>query len=223
MAELSKQLEEQYKLRFAEKKDYRHRVWQALCYGFFQNYIEPQFTVLDLGAGWGEFITNIRCAKKYAMDLNPETARNVPGDVKCLHQDCSEPWQMADGVLDAVFTSNFLEHLPDKQKIERTVAEAYRCLKPNGLMICLGPNVKYVPGAYWDFWDHYVPITENSLAELLRMNGFEVETCWPRFLPYTMSGGTEPPLFFVKLYLKLPLFWRFFGKQFLVIARKSAS
>lgn len=223
MTELSKQLEEQYRQRFADSKAYRDGVWQILCADFFQRYISSDSAVLDLGAGWGEFISNIRCAWKYAMDLNPETARNVSGDVNFLHQDCSERWHLESECLNVIFTSNFLEHLPDKQRIERTVAEAYRCLKPNGLLICLGPNVKYIPGAYWDFWDHYVPITENSLAELLRITGFNIETCIPRFLPYTMSDGAKPPLLFVKLYLKLPFAWPMLGKQFLVIARKSSA
>jgi hypothetical protein len=42
----------------------------------------------------------------------------------------------------------------------------------------------------------------------------------PRFLPYSMSTGRTPPSFFVKLYLKLPILWPLFGKQFLVIGKK---
>jgi predicted SAM-dependent methyltransferase len=75
--------------------------------------------------------------------------------------------------LDVVFTSNFLEHLPDKVHVERTLAQAWRCLKDDGFIICLGPNIKYVPGAYWDFWDHFIPLTELSLSEVLKMKGSE--------------------------------------------------
>ena len=46
--------------------------------------------------------------------------------------------RFAPTTLDVVFTSNFLEHLPDKASVERTVAEAQRCLKNGGLLICLG-------------------------------------------------------------------------------------
>lgn len=220
MSESNSSLAEQYQLRFASNKAYRDGVWQILCADFFQQFIPASAAVLDLGAGWGEFISNIRCARKFAMDLNPDTAGNIPPEAQFLNQDCSQTWQLNSAELDVVFTSNFLEHLPDKQRIEAAIAEAFRCLKPGGSIICIGPNVKYVPGAYWDFWDHYVPITENSLAELLKMTGFEVETCVPRFLPYTMSDGRQPPLFFIKLFLKLRIFWPLLGKQFLVIARK---
>jgi len=77
-----------------------------------------------------------------------------------------------------------------------------------------------VPGAYWDFWDHCIPLTELSVSELLRMKGFSVDECIARFLPFSMSTGRTPPLFTVSLYLKMPFVWRFFGKQFLVVAHK---
>jgi hypothetical protein len=83
---------------------------------------------------------------------------------------------------------------------------SFRCLKTDGQIICLGPNIKYIPGTYWDFWDHFVPITDLSLAEMLRLKGFDIELRVARFLPYSMSTGSTPPLFLVKLYLQLPVF-----------------
>jgi len=122
--------------------------------------------------------------------------------------------------LDVVFTSNFLEHLPNKNLIDKTLREAFRCLKPGGKIICLGPNIKFVNGSYWDYWDHHTPLTEESVAESLRLKGFNVQQKIDKFLPYTMSGSKKPSLFSLNIYLKLPLTWKFFGKQFLVIAKK---
>lgn len=213
-------LTREYELRFRQTEEYREAVWTILCSDFFSRYVDANASVLDLGAGWGEFIRHIDAAHKFAMDLNPETGERVSDGITFLHQDCSRKWEMEPDTLDVIFTSNFLEHLPDKASLERTIAEACRCLKPNGLLVCVGPNIKYVPGAYWDFWDHHIPLTEMSLAELLRMNGFRIDLSLGRFLPYSMSTGKTPPLFLVKLYLKLPFFWPFFGRQFLVIGRK---
>jgi len=84
----------------------------------------------------------------------------------------------------------------------------------------MGPNIKYLPGAYWDFWDHYVILTELSLREALETRGFRIDLCLGKFLPYTMAGGPRYPLAFLRAYLRLPLAWRMFGKQFLVIASK---
>lgn len=211
-----------YERRFAGASDYRDRVWQVLCGRFFSRWIAPDDVVLDLGAGWGEFINNIRCGERHAMDLNPHTAERLAPAIDFHLQDCSERWHLADDSLDVVFTSNFLEHLPTKTHISRTLAEASRCLRAGGRIICMGPNIRLLPGAYWDFYDHYLPLTERSVGEALELNGFEIERCHPAFLPYTMTGN-QPPLVLLHLYLRLPFFWRFFGRQFLVVGRKMGS
>jgi hypothetical protein len=220
MGNKSEELREEYRLRFGKTERYRNNVWKILCDGYFRKFIPPEAHVLDLGSGWGEFINNVEAARKYAMDLNPDAGRRLTGDTLFLQQDCSQEWRIQTESLDVVFTSNFLEHLPDKKHVEKTIAEAYRCLKCEGLILCLGPNIKYVAGAYWDFWDHCIPMTEASLSELLQMKGFSIESSLPRFLPYSMSKGRTPPLFWVKLYLKLPALWSLFGKQFLIVGRK---
>jgi len=213
-------LSHQYRRRFSGQEAYRNNVWRILCADFFSRYIAADAKILDVGSGWGEFINHIEAGEKHAMDLNEDGMRHVASDVKFIRQDCSTAWPFASGSLDAVFTSNFLEHLPDRASIERTVMEACRCLKDSGLFICLGPNIKCVPGAYWDFWDHHIPLTEKSCSELLQLCGFEIAECHARFLPYSMSGGGRPPLPLVALYLRLPLVWPLFGKQFLVVGRK---
>lgn len=221
MDERSADLQEEYQQRFQGADLYRDAVWKILCADFFSRYIKPSSTLLDLGAGWGEFSRNIRAAKKYAMDLNPDCGKRVAGYSTFLHQDCSTTWPIDDGALDVVFTSNFLEHLPSKDLVDRTLCEAFRCLKPGGKIICLGPNIKFVPGSYWDYWDHFIPITDESMAEALCLKGFRIVEKVDRFLPYTMSGGKNPPLIAVKFYLKFRFAWPFFGKQFLVIAGKT--
>jgi SAM-dependent methyltransferase len=210
-----------YGQRFAGNQLYRRKVWQVLTADFFQELIGPSAAVLDLGCGYGEFINQITAREKYGMDLNPDSARMLAGGIQFFHQDCSQPWPLPEHALDAVFTSNFFEHLPDKATLGRTIEQARRCLKPGGRLIALGPNIKYLPGAYWDFWDHYLSLTELSLSEGLRNRGFKIERCYERFLPYTMADGRQYPLGLLRLYLKLPLAWRLFGKQFLVVAVKS--
>jgi SAM-dependent methyltransferase len=211
-------VQQQYRQRFAQASDYRNALWSVLCTDFFQHYVDSESVLLDLGCGWGEFSNNIVARKKYAMDMNPDAASRLGDNVELLLQDCSQPWTLPDGCLDVVFTSNFLEHLPEKSHIELTIASVKRCLKPGGVFIALGPNVRLLPGAYWDFWDHHVQISDRSLVELLRLNGFSIREQHAGFLPYTMSDGRHPNLLLVKLYLRLGFLWKFFGKQFLIIA-----
>lgn len=210
----------EYRQRFAPMADYRDAVWRILVRDFFGKFVDPDGAVLDLGCGWGEFIRNVRARQRFAMDLNPDMPARVGPGVGTILQDCSRAWPLADESLDTVFTSNFFEHLPDKDALRRTVLEAWRCLKPGGRLVCMGPNISLVPGAYWDFWDHFLPLTDASLGELLDLSGFEIERSERRFLPYMMARGYRPPAFFVALYLRCPPAWRIFGKQFLVVGRK---
>ncbi|MGB7437965.1 MAG: methyltransferase domain-containing protein [Candidatus Acidiferrum sp.] len=212
-------LQQLYQNRFSEHSEYRNQVWQALC-PFFSRWISPDDAVLDLGCGWCEFINAVQCRTKFAMDLNPDSASHVSPGVTLLHQDCSERWQIPSQSLNVVFSSNFFEHLPSKIALENTFLQAHRALKPRGRLIAMGPNIKFVPGQYWDFVDHHLPLTELSIMELMRKCGFEGEFCADRFLPFTMSQGQKPPLWTVRLYLALPWVWRFWGKQFLVVGRK---
>lgn len=214
------ELERGYERRFAPRADYRWRMWTLLTRGFFQRYVPAEAAVLELGCGWGEFINQIHARRKFGMDLNPASRARLGEGIAFLHQDCSARWPIDDHTLDLVFTSNFFEHLPDKSSLGRTLQEALRCLRPGGQIICLGPNIRALGGAYWDFWDHYLPLTERSLTEGLELAGFQVRECIPRFLPYTMARDRNPPLWVVALYLKLPFAWRLFGKQFLVVGVK---
>jgi SAM-dependent methyltransferase len=221
-SELPEDLQKLYTTRFTGQEDYRNRIWRLLTSEFFSRWVKPTDTVLDLGCGYGEFINNISAAKKYAMDLNPSTRNQVVPDVEFLEQDCSLPWPLPDNALDIVFTSNFFEHLPTKQVLLLTMMEGQRCLKPGGRLIAMGPNVKYLPGAYWDFFDHYLPLTELSISELMTLSGLQIEHSISRFLPYTMSMGRQPAPWKVRLYLRLPFAWKLFGRQFLVVGRKPA-
>jgi len=216
----SAELEQIYSNRFDEHIAYRNQVWKVLAASFFSKLVAADACVLDLGCGYGEFINNIHCGKKYAMDLNHRAATTLAPNVHFIEQDCSQPWRLPDACLDVVFTSNFFEHLPSKTSLAETLDQARRCIKAGGLIVALGPNVRYVGGAYWDFWDHHLPLTNDALAEVLRLHGFRIESSIPRFLPYTMVNRRAVPMTLVSLYLKLPFLWRILGKQFLVVGRK---
>ena len=79
-----------YEARFARSVAYRQRVWRVLLPAFFQQFVQPNDTVLDLGCGYGEFINHVRCGVKLAMDLNPDAPRHLGSEVRFLEQDCSK-------------------------------------------------------------------------------------------------------------------------------------
>jgi SAM-dependent methyltransferase len=209
-----------YDQRFRAHIDYRNKIWKVLVTRFFSKLIASNATVLDVGCGYGEFINNIVCAKKYGMDLNARAREQLNPDVTFLEQDCSKAWPLADNSLDVVFTSNFFEHLLSKQALGETIQQAARCLRPGGIMIAMGPNIRFVGGAYWDFWDHHLALTDSSISEAMRVNGLQVSKLYDRFLPYTMVNHRAVPTTLVSMYLRFPVLWSIFGKQFLVVAKK---
>ena len=210
-----------YQARFKGQEDYRQRIWTVLC-SYFAKWIPADAAVLDLGCGHCEFINAVPARRKFGMDLNPDSSRLAHPDVTVLQQDCSSPWAIEAGTLDAIFTSNFFEHLPDKVALQRTLQNARHSLRFGGRLIMMGPNIKYLGGAYWDFFDHYIPLTEVSLEEALKTCGFDIEISVARFLPYTMSAGRVYPVWMLKAYLAMPWAWLLFGKQFLIVGRKNA-
>lgn len=220
---MKEKLQQIYELRFSGFEEYRLKVWHILVHGFFGKWINHKDRVLDLGCGYGEFINNLQDCHRLAMDLNPDSKKFLDSAVEFHQQDSSLPWQIAPNSLDLVFSSNFFEHLPNKETLSQTIAQVHQALKPGGRIIALGPNIGVLKGRYWDFWDHHVGLSEQSMGELLEIHDFTIERKIGKFLPFNMVRVRRRPLFLVRLYLRLPWIWPLFGKQFMIVAQKANS
>ncbi|MGV8124311.1 MAG: hypothetical protein AB2L14_31580 [Candidatus Xenobiia bacterium LiM19] len=53
------ELKETYQKRFGKETEFRKRMYEVLCKGFFQKYVPENSTVLDLAAGYCEFIMEL--------------------------------------------------------------------------------------------------------------------------------------------------------------------
>lgn len=216
-----KELSDLYQIRF--ERDFLPRkmaIWEVLCRNFFQRFITPGSVVLDMACGYGEFIRNIDAARKIAVDLNVESKEHLGEEIEFHALPADQLSSVGEDFADVVFTSNFLEHLSDKAALNKVLEQVLMVLKPGGRFLILGPNLRYLPGQYWDFYDHHLGLTHLSLSEALMLRGFQIEECLAKFLPYTTQGSlpTHPTL--VKFYLNIPLVWRVLGKQFFLVARK---
>jgi len=201
----------------------RDRVWRVLCQNFFNRYFKAEGSVLDLACGYGEFINNVDVLNKHAVDMNPDAARHLLPNVDFKVTPAGDLGHLQTGSIDRVFTSNFLEHLPNKAACDDVLKEVLRVLRPGGRFVILGPNIRYAFKQYWDFYDHYLPLSHRSLAEGLAMNGFDVTEVIDRFLPFTMAGKQPTSEALIKLYLRARPVWKIVGKQFLVTAQKPST
>jgi ubiquinone/menaquinone biosynthesis C-methylase UbiE len=198
----------------------KKRLWDVLVEQFLQAYVPPDAAVVDIGGGYCEFINAVRCRRKYVVDLNPEVERYAAPGVEVILSDATDIG-LPDGNLDVAFASNFFEHLPSKQRLFEVLAEIHRVLGKGGRLLVIQPNIKYAYREYWDFIDHHIPLTENSLGEALASSGFESERCIPRFLPFSVNSSPSRSPRLLSVYLKTPLLWRVFGKQTFIVGVKT--
>ena len=194
-------------------------MYQVLCDKFFQKYIPQNAVVLDIAAGYCEFINNIKAKRKIALDINPDVKQFAENDVEVIISSSTDMKQIKSETVDVAFTSNFFEHL-SKDDIVKTLKEVYRVLRKEGKFLVLQPNIRYCYKDYWMFFDHITPLDDRSLSEVLEVNGFKIIECRPKFLPYTTKSKLPKSIFFLKMYLKIPIIQKVIGKQAFIYAKK---
>lgn len=101
--------------------------------------LPPQAIVLELGSGpsnrFTEFLSKHSTAVD-GLDVDPDAATNQ--HLRQFHQFQGGAWPFADAQYDAVVSNYVLEHVDDPAGM---AAEAFRVLKPGGLVIFRTPNL----------------------------------------------------------------------------------
>lgn len=208
-----------YERRFSGDAEFRGKMWEVLRM-FFQKYIPEDSVVADIGAGYCEFINSVKAKRKIAVDLNADVRKFAGSGVESIISSSTDMKMINGGTVDVAFSSNFFEHL-GREDIVKTVKEIHRILKKNGRFLILQPNIRYCYRDYWMFFDHVTPLDDRSLSEILELNGFKILEVRPRFLPYTTKSRMPKSVLLLKLYLKIPLIQKLFGKQSFIYAEKS--
>jgi SAM-dependent methyltransferase len=202
------ELESLYRHRFADAdRERKDQLWAVLCRRFLQPRLGEGKTVLDLACGPRRVFAPRPRGEEIRARPEPGAAAHLPPDVEFHAGSADHLDFLADDSVDAVFTSNFLEHLPDKATVDRVLAEIHRVLRPGGRFLAIQPNIRFAFAEYWDFWDHYTALFDRSANEALLLAGFMIDEMISRFLPFTTKTAlpTHPAL--LDLYLRLPVAW----------------
>jgi SAM-dependent methyltransferase len=161
-------------------------------------------TVLELGAGYCDFINQFPAPHRLAFDLNPEMKRHAAPGVDLRVEDCTALPGIAPGSVDLVFASNFLEHL-DAPALATLLGAVARVLRPGGRLALLQPNYLRCRDHYFDDPTHKTIFHHRNMAAALTPHGLQVVKLVPGLLPFSMkSRGPKWPLL-VRLYMRSPV------------------
>lgn len=138
----------------------------------------PGELILDVGCGRGEWLELLRDAgyRARGIDSNEvfvQTCRSKDLDV--VHGDAFEVLrQLPDTSAAGITSMHLVEHLPFPALID-LLDEAYRILRPGGILILETPNPENIlVGANWFYMDptHRNPLPPGLLFWLARARGF---------------------------------------------------
>jgi len=107
-------LQQLYRNRFGHDLEARSEIWSVLVRDFFQAWVRRSDTVVDLGCGYGEFLNNVKAARRIGVDLNPDSAGMLNPDIEFREARADQLGFLDDDSVDVVFSSNMLEHLQSK-------------------------------------------------------------------------------------------------------------
>ncbi len=193
----------------------RSILWKTLYDSFFSKFISPDFCVLDLGAGYGDFINNVKCRKRIAVDLWEdfpqyinEGVTSIVGDISCLDF-------LEDHTVDFVFASNVFEHITQEEFI-KVLSILKQKLKHTGTINIIQPNFKYAFREYFDDYTHKSIYTDTGISDLLEANGYHIIQSIPKFLPLTIKSKLPVIPLLIKAYLLAPV--KPMGKQMFIRA-----
>ena len=210
---------EQYfnsRLKFDKK---RKVLWSTLCKYYFSNYISKESTVLELGAGWCDFINNIDCKRKIAVDQWSGVAECANDDVEVYVKSVTQMPFLDSKSVDIVFASNLVEHL-NRDEFKSMIQECERVLKSGGLMILLQPNFRYSFKYYFEDYTHVSIWTDIGIMTYMESLGWESVLRIGKFLPLTVKSKLPVSKLLIKAYLKSPI--KLFGGQMLLVFKKKS-
>lgn len=207
-----------YKSRFVFNKD-REIVWKEIV-RFLNQYLFGKDTVLDLGAGYCDFINNVSAKEKIAVDISPELSKYADKNVRKINSLATDLTSVQTDSVDVVFSSNLLEHL-DNDELSKCMSEVKRVLKKGGLFLTMQPNYRLSYKTYFDDFTHKKVFSDESLKGFLISNDFEIIKYWARFLPFSLkSRPSFIPTFplLIRAYLNSPI--KPFAGQMLFVCKK---
>lgn len=157
---------------------------EQLIHYLYQSFnMQPGWKMLEPGCGRGDFLAHFKSLglDVTGVDICEDAAQfnhDFPVEI-CDIENQSLPFP--DHHFDILYSKSFLEHLHHPEKY---LKEAFRVLKPGGMLLTLVPDWESNYKTYFDDFTHRTPFTQPSLMDAYQMFGFcDVEVFKFRQLP----------------------------------------
>tara|TARA_B100000787_G_C16195893_1_gene300812 strand:+ start:2649 stop:3329 length:681 start_codon:yes stop_codon:yes gene_type:complete len=129
--------------------------------------------ILELGCGRGEFLNEFvnNGLEGHGVDLS-DYSKEFFSNLNFKKVDMvNEKLPYEDNFFDIIYSKSFIEHFYYPEII---FLEAYRVLKPGGIIITLTPEWKFIYKSFYDDFTHRVPFTKDSLKDIHEMHNFKL-------------------------------------------------
>ena len=190
--------------------------------------LDTKSKILEMGCGRGEFINEFTKLgmKGYGIDLS-NYANTYCKDVEIKVVDMlKENIPYPENYFDIVFSKSFIEHFYYPEKIFK---EAYRVLKPGGILINLTPEWRYIYRSFYDDYTHRTPFTKKSLEDIHAVVGFrdnkvlsfkQLPILWSKnpFVRNFFYMISEITRFMIPDYFRMKNKWIRFSKEFMLLS-----
>lgn len=185
----------------------------------FAGFIKPSDKVLEFGCGGGFLLSNISCAAKMGIEINPHARANAAKLGLTVVENASG---VPDGWADVIISDNVLEHtfcpLEELRKLRPKLRDGGRAV----FVIPHELEMKYDPG---DINQHLYTWNSLCAGNLFKTAGFSVEAITPiKYLWPPMAYGIRRYLGRFVFGLACGLYCRLLGRwhQLRVVAVKQA-
>jgi hypothetical protein len=194
----------------------RDVLWETLWRYYFSAMVDPDDCVLDLGAGYCNFINAAIARRRIAVDAWDGFPAHLAPGIEHKVGSVTDLEFLDDGAVDFAFASNLFEHLT-RDDFSIALSVLRRKLSAKGTLTIVQPNYRYAFREYFDDYDHKSVYSHVSLADYLTANGYEVFRVEPRFMPLSVKGRLPVTPFLIRAWLASPI--KPIGKQMLIHAR----
>lgn len=123
-----------YEYRFKQVAHEKKKViWTIIADYFYHKLGKPQ-RILDSAGGMCEFINAVPAPEKWTVDIVDAIRNYAAPEVNLIIGDILKV-DLPENYFDAVFISNFLEHLHSQEEVAFFLERMYKSLKPGGKLV----------------------------------------------------------------------------------------